>query len=403
LEQRRPTAVLGVHFQQAFESAHALGDPLGVVKPVHPKDDALSVGSGRWAHRSGFGRLGVLVEVDTDRRRDHLHGPVAVFDDHRVPVDAVTQPPLDTIQKVLGVAAHMEADQVAGEYPEKDLAIPRQQAVDVIWWEGNVKEEREPQIGLPAPDGAAREHQLVVVDPRQFGVARTRNRHPGEAVVDRHVGVPVGSLETGAARERMEQRPERPVREAVVVVPHLRLGQRDGCDAVRIVRLLHRLARAKLAAWPAHPRATPLAEHRIECAHQTTDRAATLGTPTGPAHRERQTIADDHQRPPVAAQRWGTRHRTSLDETMLSRLHGTADRSTGLPAGWPGVGPDAIPLERARNRLLGVADAVPGVPANSRSHGALSPLHNPAEGVGRRVAIARSGPALTRRPWRPPR
>jgi hypothetical protein len=217
--------MLRVHFQQALEGTHALGDPLGVVKPVHAKDDALPVGSGRWARRSGPGRLGVMVEVDTDRRRDHLHGPVAVFDDHRVPVDAVTQPPLDTIQEVLGVAAHMEPDQVAGEHPEQDLAIPRQQAVDVIRWEGNVEEEREPQIGLPAPDGPAREHQLVVVDPRQFGVARTRGRHPGETVVDGHVGVPVGSLEAGAAGERMEQRPERPVREAVVVVPHLRLGQ----------------------------------------------------------------------------------------------------------------------------------------------------------------------------------
>ena len=142
---------------------------------------------------------------------------------------------LDAVEEVLGVALHVEADQVAGQEAPQQLAIPRQQPEDVVGRKRNVQEEglgehrRASSRRMPA----GREHQLVVVDPDQveltgaFGLLRrpprfrrsvgSRRSYCGEVAA-------ASKARLGPACECSRGHSVR-FREAVVVADHLVLGQ----------------------------------------------------------------------------------------------------------------------------------------------------------------------------------
>jgi hypothetical protein len=98
----------------------------------------------------------------------------------------------------------------------------------------------------------------------QAGAVGVRDGRRGEAVVHLLVGRVVASVEAGPVRHGVQQRPERAVREAVVVARELRLRDQDGSDGVVLAVGRNALAVAQIDAGPADPGAAALAQHGLE-------------------------------------------------------------------------------------------------------------------------------------------
>jgi hypothetical protein len=232
LHQHDFLAMLGIAIEQALEGGESLGDALGVVESVDAQDDAFGPRGGR---RRFVGTGLEQLEVDSERVHADLHGPVAVLNEHRPPVDALAEKKLDAVHEVPGIAVNVEADEIAREHAAQNLAAPGQQAKEVVRREWNVQEERDPRVAHLRADVSRGPHQVVVVHPDQRLVAAVLEGRVGEARVHPLVGIPLVAVELCQFWKRVEQRPERSVREAVIVTLDVRLAQRHVADLIRHV------------------------------------------------------------------------------------------------------------------------------------------------------------------------
>ena len=237
------------------------------------------------------------VEVDSDREGAHAGRAVAVLDEHLVALDARAETAHGAVEEVVGVAAHVEADQVAGQEPGEDLALPGQQPEYVVGGKGNVEEEGQLHIGQLAPDPHRREHQMVVVHPDHVRFAAFPDDGVAETVVDPDVGLPLPVVELRARRHGVEQRPERAVRQAVVVARDLGLGERHRLDPVRLLGARELLPFPHVEARPADPGARALAQHRLEGGDQAPGGRTSLEALRRAAERKGKTIARDDEGP----------------------------------------------------------------------------------------------------------
>src|ERR687888_1994290 len=103
---------------------------------------------------------------------------------------------------------------------------PRQPRVDLRRWEGDVQEKAD-RAGLRAAEEARHEQQVVVVNRAQ---AASAHLHRGEALVYLAVRLPPAALEDRLFDQPVQQRPERSVCEAVVVVLDFAPAQRNWED-----------------------------------------------------------------------------------------------------------------------------------------------------------------------------
>jgi hypothetical protein len=255
-----------VDLEESFEGTNPLRNALGVVQPIHPEHEALAalvLGAGDTA-----GLLIEEIEVDADWKDPDLRDPVSQLDDHRLAVDASAEQTLDAIEEVARVALDVEADQVAGEQAAKQLAVPGAEPKDVVGGEGNVHEEGDPLAERELTEVFGNEHQMVVVDPDQLSLACVLGGQPGEALVDLLVALPVPALETGQGGKGVEERPQGPVGEAVVVEGDLAVAQQNRHHVVVLHPGREAFARLDLDSGPADPGTAPPADHRLQSRDQ---------------------------------------------------------------------------------------------------------------------------------------
>ena len=112
-----------------------------------------------------------------------------MLDEPRRAIDARAEQAFDAVEEVPHVPLDMKADEVAGEQTVQQLAVPRQQSVQVERRKRNVQEEREAPGGTALAEPERREHQMIVVHPDQIVGAGDLVCDPGEALVDPLIGL----------------------------------------------------------------------------------------------------------------------------------------------------------------------------------------------------------------------
>ncbi len=230
LEQHHLLLVLGMRLEQVLDRDDPLGYPLGVVQAVRAEDDSLAA---RQARGGTLARhRGKALEVDSDRKGSDAADASLELDAPRLARHLDAQEALHAVEEVPRVGFHVEADEVAGQHPAQEIPSPGKHSEDVVGGKGDVEEEGEAHLGKRAAQVERRPKQVVVVDPDEVRLLRLLQRGLGEAQVHLLVDGPVQPIETRAARERVEERPERAVGEPVVVALQLGLREPDRPDPI---------------------------------------------------------------------------------------------------------------------------------------------------------------------------
>ncbi len=282
--------------EELAERLQAVADALRVVQPVDAQQDRLRVAevgadlAGALLDGRVLGHLLVAARVDRDRvvLRDDLAGAELAHGLRRLGagdgerdaaahghVDGgsagrVPEEPADRAREVARVGHALEADDVRAEQPLDDLRAPRQLRVDAVGRERDVVEEADGEVRALLAQHLRHELQLVVLHPhRGAGRGGLRGR-VGEALVHLHVGVPPLAVVARLRDDVVVQRPQRVVREALVVLGEVLLGEGDGDDRDAVVdEGLHVVVGD---ARPADPRALVGAHHGLERRDQSARR-----------------------------------------------------------------------------------------------------------------------------------
>jgi hypothetical protein len=151
-----------------------------------------------------------------------------------------------------------------------------------------MQEEADRAVAGVAPQQRRDEHQVVVVDPEQ-GVAPAPNlveRCRREPLVRAGVGIPPATLEERLLDQPVQERPERPVREAVVVAAQ---GRPVELERTQLhLQPLNPPRQPGHTTVPANPGSPARLERRAKRAHQ----AAGSRPPARPAPLDRQPIGN---------------------------------------------------------------------------------------------------------------
>jgi hypothetical protein len=145
------------------------------------------------------------------------------------------------------------------------------------------------QVGTLLAEEGRHELQVVVVDPHHRAGGSDVRQRDGEALVDRPVRVPLLAVEAGVPDRVVVQRPQRVVREPLVVAGQLVPGQLHGeeVDAVD----LERLGTVVGHPGPADPGAVALAQER----QQRADEPTRAGRPAVGRARDGQPVGGDDE------------------------------------------------------------------------------------------------------------
>ena len=156
--------------------------------------------------------------------------PPAPVDQLAVDREVVEEPPAGP-EEVFAVAVGVEGDNICAEEAVEDLLPPGQPGEDLGWRERHVQEESDRPVGRPPPaQELGHEHQLVVVDPAQCRSSGSGDVGGGKTRVDGAVDVPPVAVVDGLLDQAVQERPECPVRESVVVGVDLATAEDDRAE-----------------------------------------------------------------------------------------------------------------------------------------------------------------------------
>ena len=208
--------------QKGAVGAQALGHALRVVQPLHGEHDLAALVAGAFGEAGAGGLRGRLLRgaaeplvVYPQRKRVGLHQPSlhahrarAVLQPRDAPAAGKEMPHV-----VVGVEPH----EVGAQHAAHALGAPRQHAERLVVGEGDVQEKPHVRPRQGRAHERGQEHEVVVLYPHR--VARPRHCRHGVAkpLVHAHVGLPRLLVEAGALGKPVEQRPQRGVREPLVV------------------------------------------------------------------------------------------------------------------------------------------------------------------------------------------
>ena len=178
-------------------------------------------------------QIAITLVVDSDRQGRHRNGPLAVLDLAGDPIHARTEELLGAVEEIGHVSAAVEAHQIARQQTLEQLPIPGQDPEEIDGRKRDVEKERDPQIRARPSQEEGQAHQLIVVNPDEIAVVGDFGGHHREASIHLLVGGPLVSIELEAAWKGMQERPDRAVREAEVVLTHLGHRQLDRDEPVR--------------------------------------------------------------------------------------------------------------------------------------------------------------------------
>ena len=274
--------------EELAERLQAVADALRVVEAVDAEHDRLGVAEALPdLPRAGLdvGPSGDLLEaggIDRDREvaGDDASGLAVAggrVDDGAVRL--VAEQAAHRTREVPGIRCPLEADHVGAEESVDDLAPPRQLRVDAVGGEGDVVEEPDHEVGAGLAQHPRHQLQLVVLHPDHRAVGCRARGRLGEAAVDAHVRVPPLAVERRRRDHVVVERPERVVRESLVVLLELvgRERHRDDRDAV----VLEGVELAVGDAGPADPGAVGGTHDGFEGRDQSAGRALPLRLAVG--------------------------------------------------------------------------------------------------------------------------
>lgn len=210
------------------------------------------------------------------------------------PLDLVAQPSAYGGQEVGGVLRALEADDVGAEQPAQYLVAPRQLRVEPVCGERNVMEIPDRDIRAQFAHHLRHELQLVVVNPDRALRRRGIGGRLGEPSIHGDIGIPPLAVVLRRSDHVVIERPDRVVREALVVLRYLLSAQRDRnqIDAVGLERLQLDVG----LTGPAHPGSVDTAHHRFEGGDESAGRRAPGLLTIGPHHTiHGQAVGDDDE------------------------------------------------------------------------------------------------------------
>ena len=195
----------------------------------------------------------------------------------------------DVLEEAMAVRLGLEAEHVVGEERPDEQVVHRQRDQHFRGREGDVQEESHRLPGAHAAQLLAERDQVVVVHPQQVVGLEQGLQRVGEALVDPDVALVIVPVEAGEVDAIVKERPQRAVREAVVVLlvvlaREIRRGRGDAA-ALDLPRGDAGVA-GDLAA-PPEPQPTRFLE-RVEQRHRESARAHAL-------LRRGDAVADHHQ------------------------------------------------------------------------------------------------------------
>ena len=143
--------------------------------------------------------------------------------------DVVEEAPAGA-EEVLAVVVGVERDHVSAQEAGQNLLAPRQSGDDLRRWTGDVEKEANGAVGAPAAKQVGDEQELVVVHPAQSTSGAGPGLGSGKALVDGPVGLPPSEVVHRRLDQAVQERPQRPVGEAVVVGSDLPPAQRHRAE-----------------------------------------------------------------------------------------------------------------------------------------------------------------------------
>ena len=192
-------------------------------------------------------------------------------------------------REVERVVAGLEADQIVLAQRRHQPLVVRQRGEHFRRRTGNVQEIADAVPVAARAQRLGERDQVIVVHPDEVVGPQQLVELVGEMLVDAHVAGEIAAREFGLIEAIVQDRPQHPVGEAVVVFPVV-VGAEAGHHVVDIVvmdrRGLGRLALARDLAAPAEPDALPVTQRRLD------GHLEAAGPAAGLAVRHRHAIGD---------------------------------------------------------------------------------------------------------------
>ena len=269
--------------QQVIDGPHPVQNALRVVEALDPDGDPYF-----WRQRKllpdgvpavldrGLCRQRGRRPLDRDRIRPDHGLTAAERDGGLLAIDPALHETISRLEEVVAVELRMKAENRAAQQSIHDLLAPGADAERLGVRPGDVPERQDGGAGQPLAYHPRQKRKVIVVNEHdRVFVRRLLDDRIGEALVDRHVLLPVLLAEGRAHEGDMAQRPEPFVRKSIVVALLLLLAQPDASQRVgRVVRrdadviaLIDRLPIGRTAAM-GDPRAAARAHDRFEGRHK---------------------------------------------------------------------------------------------------------------------------------------
>ncbi len=195
----------------------------------------------------------------------------------------------------------MESDQVGAEQTFDDLGAPRHLHEQLDRRERDVQKETDGQVGPQRAQHFRHQLQLVILHPHGPAAGGGARRSLGEPAVDHDIALPPFAVVDRLDDDVVVQRPQRGVREPLVVLGDVLGGQGHlmKCQVIlddRLVVHVDVVVAVGRQPRPADPGAAPAAQQRLQGRDQPPGTAFPGRRSIGkPLQIDRQSIGDNHE------------------------------------------------------------------------------------------------------------
>ena len=166
----------------------------------------------------GTGEGAVAQRLDVDSERVGLDAHLAAVEPCAALPTLDTQHSAQAAAEVVGVLVRVDPDQVGTHQAAKNLLPLGQHAEHLGRRERRVQEEADADVLDPVPHHVRQKHQLIVMYPHRVAGPDVLGHDLGEQFVDAPVRLEVGGIVLAGFEQVVEQRPERRIAVALVVV-----------------------------------------------------------------------------------------------------------------------------------------------------------------------------------------